>query len=343
MDHEEYLKRVRSHIKVPTKEMEEQLEEFCKICTYVSGQYDQDEPFKVLNQHLEEIEHGREEQNRVFYMALPPSVFITVSQHLRRNCYPKKGISRIVVEKPFGKDLGSSRELQKALEPDWKEEEIFRIDHYLGKEMVKNILILRFGNEFFGATWNRNHIDNVQISFKEPFGTEGRGGYFDEFGIVRDVMQNHLLQVLTLLAMERPISFSSEDIRDEKVRVLRGIPNIEPKNVIIGQYGKSLDGNKPAYKEDDTVPKDSRCPTFCAMVAYIKNERWDGVPFILKAGKGERRVNCFNGSTKLSMLQHSTSKRLRFVSNSKTLLQESSRTSLGTSLSSVCNPTSLCT
>ena len=175
--------------------------------------------------------------------------------------------------------------MQKALEPNWKEDEIFRIDHYLGKEMVKNILILRFGNEFFGATWNRNHIDNVQISFKEPFGTEGRGGYFDEFGIIRDVMQNHLLQVLTLLAMERPISFSAEDVRDEKVRVLRSIPAIEPKNVIIGQYGKSLDGNKPSYKEDDTVPKDSRCPTFCAMVAYIKNERWDGVPFILKAGK----------------------------------------------------------
>ncbi len=151
--------------------------------------------------------------------------------------------------------------------------------------MVKNLLIIRFGNEFIGSNWNRNHIDSVQITFKEPFGTEGRGGYFDEFGIVRDVMQNHLLQILTLLAMERPISFSAEDIRDEKVRVLRGMPQIEPKNVIIGQYGKSLDGLKPAYKEDDTVPKESRCPTFCAMVAFVKNERWDGVPFILKAGK----------------------------------------------------------
>lgn len=147
------------------------------------------------------------------------------------------------------------------------------------------MLIIRFGNEFLGSNWNRNHIDSVQITFKEPFGTEGRGGYFDEFGIIRDVMQNHLLQILTLLAMERPISFSSEDIRDEKVRVLRGMPAIEPRNVIIGQYGKSLDGTKPAYKEDDTVPKDSRCPTFCAMTAFIKNERWDGVPFILKAGK----------------------------------------------------------
>ncbi|KAK0729079.1 glucose-6-phosphate dehydrogenase [Apiosordaria backusii] len=268
MDHDEYIRRIKSYIKTPTKDTEQQLEEFLGICTYVSGQYDRDESFQQLNKHLEELESGRKEANRLFYMALPPV-----------------GIARVIVEKPFGKDLASSRELQKSLEPDWKEEELFRIDHYLGKEMVKNILILRFGNSFLGATWNRHHIDNVQITFKEPFGTEGRGGYFDEFGIIRDVMQNHLLQVLTLLAMERPVSFSSEDIRDEKVRVLRAIPAIEPKDVIIGQYGRSLDGSKPAYKEDDTVPKDSRCPTFCALVAFIKNERWDGVPFIMKAGK----------------------------------------------------------
>ena len=155
--------------------------------------------------------------------------------------------------------------------------------------MVKNMLVLRFGNSFFSAGWDRNHIDNIQITFKEPFGTEGRGGYFDEFGIIRDVMQNHLLQILTLLAMDRPLSFSAEDIRDEKVRVLKAIPSIDPVNVIIGQYGKSLDGSKPGYKEDDTVPKESRCPTFAAMVLYIKNERWDGVPFILKAGKGNDR------------------------------------------------------
>jgi len=285
MDHEEYLRRIKSYMKTPTKEVEQQLEDFCGICTYISGQYDKDESFQALNKHLEEFEAGRPEANRIFYMALPPSVFTIVSQHLKKSCYPTKGIARVIIEKPFGKDLASSRELQKSLQPDWKEEEVYRIDHYLGKEMVKNILILRFGNSFLGATWNRQHIDNVQITFKEPFGTEGRGGYFDEFGIIRDVMQNHLLQVLTLLTMERPISFNSEDIRDEKVRVLRFMPAIEPKDVIIGQYGKSLDGSKPAYKEDDTVPQNSRCPTFCALVAYIKNERWDGVPFIMKAGK----------------------------------------------------------
>lgn len=286
MDHEEYLKRVKSHIKTPTKEMEEQLDAFSKICTYVSGQYDEDASFQNLTKHLEECEKGWKEANRVFYMALPPSVFTTVTDHVKRNCYPKNGLARVIIEKPFGKDLESARELQKAIEPLWKEEEVYRIDHYLGKEMVKNLLVLRFGNAFLGATWNRNYIDNIQITFKEPFGTEGRGGYFDEFGIIRDVMQNHLLQILTLLTMERPISFSAEDVRDEKVRVLRAMPTIEPKNVIIGQYGKSLDGTKPGYKEDDTVPKESRCPTFCALVAYIKNERWEGVPFIFKAGKG---------------------------------------------------------
>ncbi|GMF94662.1 unnamed protein product [Aspergillus oryzae] len=222
MDHEEYLRRVRSYIKTPTKEIEEQLDSFCQLCSYVSGQYDKDESFQNLTRHLEDIEKGHKEQNRVFYMALPPSVFTTVSEQLKRNCYPKNGVAH----------LQSSRDLQKALEPNWKEEEIFRIDHYLGKEMVKNILIMRFGNEFFNATWNRHHIDNVQV------------------------------------------------------RVLRAMDAIEPKNVIIGQYGKSLDGSKPAYKEDETVPQDSRCPTFCALVAYIKNERWDGVPFIMKAGKG---------------------------------------------------------
>lgn len=285
MDHDEFIKRVKSNIKTPIKPIEEQLESFVEKCVYVSGQYDNDESFQGLEKVLQKIEEGRPNNNRIFYMALPPSVFITVSQHLKKNNYPNNGIVRLIVEKPFGKDLESSRKLQAALQPDWTEEEIYRIDHYLGKEMVKNLLILRFGNEFFNATWNRNHIASVQITFKEPFGTEGRGGYFDEFGIIRDVMQNHLMQLLTITAMERPVSFSAEDIRDEKVRVLRNMPEILPANVIIGQYSKSQDGSKPGYLDDTTVPKGSRCPTFCALTMHIENERWAGVPFILKAGK----------------------------------------------------------
>ncbi|OLL21930.1 Glucose-6-phosphate 1-dehydrogenase [Neolecta irregularis DAH-3] len=282
MNDTDFHARVRSNIKYCTPA---ELEEFVQLCTYVSGKYDEDAAFIRLNEHLEQVEGDRKERNRIFYMALPPNVFTSVAKGLKKNCYPDKGISRLIVEKPFGKDLHSSRELQKNLGPLWKEEETFRIDHYLGKEMVKNLLILRFANTFFGATWNHNNISNVQITFKEPFGTEGRGGYFDEFGIIRDVMQNHLLQVMTMLAMERPLSFSAEDIRDEKVRVLRAVHSIDPKNVIIGQYGKSEDGKKPGYLDDESVPKDSRCPTFCALTMYIQNERWDGVPFIVKAGK----------------------------------------------------------
>jgi glucose-6-phosphate 1-dehydrogenase len=148
MDHDDFLKRVKSHIKTPSKEIEEQLAEFCELCTYVAGQYDQDDGFEALEKHLKELEGGRKETNRIFYMALPPSVFIPVSQHLKKTNYPDKGIARIIIEKPFGKDLPSSRELEKALKPNWREEEIFRIDHYLGKEMVKNMLVLRFGNRW---------------------------------------------------------------------------------------------------------------------------------------------------------------------------------------------------
>ena len=287
MDEKEYRKRVTSHFKgAEGPEGEKEVEEFLKFTSYISGQYDQDDGYKELEKQLQEFEKDRDECNRVFYMALPPSVFIPVAQHLRKLNYPKKGIVRLIVEKPFGKDLESSRELQTVLEEaKWKEEEIFRIDHYLGKEMVKNLLILRFGNMFLSSTWNKSFISNIQITFKEPFGTEGRGGYFDEFGIIRDVMQNHLLQILTILAMERPVSFSPEDIRDEKVRVLRAIPPIEPKDVIIGQYTKSEDGSKPGYLDDDSVPKGSSCPTFAALTLFIHNERWEGVPFILKAGK----------------------------------------------------------
>jgi len=284
MDEAEFHKKASSNLKVLPR-MQGKVDEFLKASTYISGQYDSDEDFQNLNKHIEEIEskYSGGQKNRVFYMALPPSVFTQVAEKIKKNCYVEQGINRIIVEKPFGKDLESSRAMMGELKALWTEEETFRIDHYLGKEMVKNLLVLRFGNVILDASFNKNLISNVQITFKEPFGTEGRGGYFDEFGIIRDVMQNHLLQVLSILTMERPVSFSSEDIRDEKVKVLRYIPPITKEDVIIGQYAAT--GDKPGYKDDDTVPKDSVSPTFAAIVMHINSPRWEGVPFIMKAGK----------------------------------------------------------
>ena len=313
MDHEEFLKRATEGFKrnandpVLSQNFDEKLEEFKKISTYVAGSYDGDDGYQALLKHVEKLEGERKSDsaNRVFYLALPPSVFTVVAAGLKKNLYSGKGTNRIIIEKPFGKDTESCRELIQGVKGDWKEEETFRIDHYLGKEMIKNMLVLRFGNVFFDGTFNRNYVSNVQITLKEPFGTEGRGGYFDEFGIIRDVCQNRtsllslpalnwlinqdLMQAMSVLTMERPVSFAAEDVRDEKVKVLRCIPPIEKKDVLVGQYvGGKVDGeDKPGYKEDDTVPKDSNCPTFAAMVLWVNNPRWEGVPFIMKAGKGE--------------------------------------------------------
>nr|CAB3447144.1 unnamed protein product [Digitaria exilis] len=187
------------------------------------------------------------------------------------------GWTRVIVEKPFGKDLDSAEELSAELGKLFDEEQLYRIDHYLGKELVQNLLVLRFANRLFLPLWNRDNIANVQIVFKEDFGTEGRGGYFDQYGIIRDIIQNHLLQVFCLVAMEKPVSLKPEHIRDEKVKVLQSVEPIKHEEVVIGQY----DG----YKDDPTVPDDSNTPTYASVVLRVHNERWEGVPFILKAGK----------------------------------------------------------
>lgn len=288
MTDEEYKKRISGYFKLPDEESKVLAEKFLEKCSYVSGQYDQDEGYIELNKHVRALEDDMKiiKRDRLFYLALPPSVFGEVSIHLRQHVYPgNEGSARVIIEKPFGRDLESSQKLQAQLAPAWEENEIFRIDHYLGKEMVKNILILRFGNLFFSSSWNNRTISNVQISFKESFGTQGRGGYFDSIGIIRDVMQNHLLQVLSLVAMERPVSFEAEDIRDEKVKLLKAIAPLTLEDTLLGQYGKSEDGKEPAYTDDETVPNNSRTVTFAALHLQIHNERWEGVPFILRAGK----------------------------------------------------------
>lgn len=285
---EQFRTRISANFETPTEASKELIPKFLKLCIYESAQYDQPEGYQHLTETMEKFETERsvKEPHRLFYLALPPAVFITVASRVKKYCHPgDKGFARLVVEKPFGRDLESARKLQHQLAPLWTEEELFRIDHYLGKEMVKNLIPFRFSNSFLHACWNNQYITSIQISFKEPFGTEGRGGYFDNIGIIRDVIQNHLLQVLTLLTMERPVSGDSEAVRDEKVHLLKAIVPLDKENVLVGQYAKSTDGKKPGYLDDKTVKPGSKCITYAALRLDICNERWEGVPIILRAGK----------------------------------------------------------
>eukprot|EP00040_Diaphanoeca_grandis_P005505 m.33129 g.33129 ORF g.33129 m.33129 type:complete len:521 (-) comp16763_c0_seq1:118-1680(-) len=276
---------------LPKTTQPERMEEFLKKCIYFQGAYDKAESFAGLDTFISEqdAKKGLKCSNRVFYLALPPNVFGSVCALVRSEAWSKTGYSRVIIEKPFGHDSESSAILSEQLSKVLKENEMYRIDHYLGKEMVQNMLVVRFANTIFTPSWNRDNISSVQISFKEPFGTQGRGGYFDQSGIIRDILQNHLLQVLTIVAMEKPVSTRADDIRDEKVKVLKCIEALSLDDVVLGQYvANPIEGDedsKMGYKDDPQVPDDSITPTFCTAVMHIRNERWDGVPFIMRAGK----------------------------------------------------------
>ncbi|CAF4767797.1 unnamed protein product [Pieris macdunnoughi] len=266
---------------------ESKFEEFWDCNDYLAGSYDKRIDYELLNQHLSKYEKGLV-ANRIFYLAVPPTVFEDVTVNIKNACISIKGYTRVIIEKPFGRDDVSSEALSNHLACLFREEQLYRIDHYLGKEMVQNLMTIRFANQIFSPSWNRENIASVLISFKEPFGTEGRGGYFDDFGIVRDVMQNHLLQILSLVAMEKPVTLNPNDIRDEKVKVLRHIKPIELNDILVGQYVGNSNGRgeeKLGYLDDPTVPKDSVTPTYAVAALYINNSRWEGVPFILRCGK----------------------------------------------------------
>lgn len=264
----------------------EKMEQFLKRCFYHSGQYDSQANFAELDKKLKEHEAGRI-SNRLFYLSIPPNIFINAVKCASLSASSANGWTRVIVEKPFGRDSESSAALTTALKQYLEEDQIFRIDHYLGKELVENLSVLRFSNLIFEPLWSRQFIRNVQLIFSEDFGTEGRGGYFDNYGIIRDIMQNHLLQILALFAMETPVSLDAEDIRNEKVKVLRSMRPIQLDDVVIGQYKSHTRGsvNYPAYTDDKTVPQNSLTPTFAAASLFIDNARWDGVPFLMKAGK----------------------------------------------------------
>lgn len=265
---------------------EDKMDQFLQRCFYHPGQYNSENNFKELDKKLKEQEAGRV-ANRLFYLSVPPNIFVDVVKCASRSSSSANGWTRMIVEKPFGRDSESSAELTRGLKEYLTEEQIFRIDHYLGKELVENLSVLRFSNLVFEPLWSRQYIRNVQLIFSEDFGTEGRGGYFDNYGIIRDIMQNHLLQILALFAMETPVSLDGEDIRNEKVKVLRSMRPLQLEDVVTGQYKSHVKGDTryPGYTDDNTVPKNSLTPTFAAAALFIDNARWDGVPFLMKAGK----------------------------------------------------------
>jgi glucose-6-phosphate 1-dehydrogenase len=240
-----------------------------------------------LGKLLDELESEHQlGGNRVYYLAVPPPAFPTIVEAIGKR-QSEKGWTRIIVEKPFGHDLASAQQLTALLREHFDEKQIFRIDHYLGKETVQNMLALRFANGIFEPIWNRQFIDHVQITVAESIGIEGRAGYYEQAGAIRDIFQNHLLQLLALTAMEPPIDFTAESVRNEKVKVLRSLHTPGPKSVVRGQYGRGfVEGEEvPAYREEQGVASDSMTETFVAAKLYVDNWRWADTPFYVRMGK----------------------------------------------------------
>jgi glucose-6-phosphate 1-dehydrogenase len=241
----------------------------CGLLRYVDGDYEDRATFEALGKELKGAERP------THYLAIPPHLFGAVIEQLAKSGAAKG--TRVIVEKPFGSDLSSARELNQILLGVFDEVNIFRIDHYLGKRPVNNLLVFRFANTFVESFWNRNYIESVQITMAEDFGVQGRGAFYDETGTIRDVIQNHLFQVLSNLAMEPPVRADSETIRDEKVKVLKAIAPIDQEHLVRGQFR--------GYRDERGVAKGSRTETFAALSLEINSWRWKGVPFYIRAGK----------------------------------------------------------
>lgn len=265
---------------------------------YFRSEFDSDEGYRGLAEFLSQLDTRLGTRgNRVFYLSVQPKYFTLIIEKLRKFnlIYDAKKSnnpwSRVIIEKPFGHDLPSAMELQTDIQNHLDESQTYRIDHYLGKETVQNILVFRFGNSIFEALWNNRHIDHVQITVAEDIGIGTRGAFFEEEGLLRDVLQNHMMQLLSLVAMEPPVSLSASAIRDEKVKVLQSIrpltPNDFEQTVIRGQYGPGFVNGENAvgYREEKNVNPASTIETFIALRFFIDNWRWAGVPFYLRAGK----------------------------------------------------------
>ncbi len=245
--------------------------------------------FRALGARLDAMERdGRISPNRAFYLAIPPVAFpATIDGIQSARLHADRGWARVVIEKPFGRDLASAQELNQLLHRCFDESHVYRIDHYLGKETVQNLLVFRFANAVFESVWSRDHVESVQITVAEQLGVERRAAYYDTAGAVRDILQNHGAQLVSLVAMDTPARMSADSIRQEKVKALEQIRPVQPENVVLAQYAKGSVGGTPVpgYREEPGVPATSKTPTYAAIRLDIDSWRWQGVPFYLRTGK----------------------------------------------------------
>ncbi|MBC1553381.1 glucose-6-phosphate dehydrogenase [Listeria booriae] len=268
-------------------------QDFASHFYYQSHDVTNRESYVQLKDLSDELDKKYELQgNRLFYLAMAPNFFGTIASRLKSEGFvDNDGFSRLIIEKPFGRDLASAQELNESLRQAFAENEIYRIDHYLGKEMIQNISVIRFANSIIESLWNNRYIDNVQVTLSETLGVEDRGRYYEESGALRDMVQNHILQIVSLLAMEPPIKLTTQEIRHEKVRALRSLRVIEGEDVykyfVRGQYGPgTVDGEQlEGYRQAENVDPDSNTETFVAAKLMIDNFRWSGVPFYIRTGK----------------------------------------------------------
>ena len=298
--HEEFAAEMREAVGrfSRTKPVDPEIwQDFGAGMRYVPGSFDDPDTFARLRTQLEELDRVRSTRgNRLYYFATPPSAFPTLLKQLKAAGLISgpfdTRFTRVVIEKPFGRDLPSARALNRLVLETCDERQVFRIDHYLGKETVQNLLVFRFANAIFEPVWNRRYVDHVQITAGEDLGIEGRGRYYEEAGILRDMIQNHVLQLVCLSAIEPPVAFDADAVRDEKIKVLRAVelfdsPEQVTRNVVLGQYapGSVAGADVPGYQQEKDVASGSRTPTFVALRLNVRSWRWDGVPFYVRSGK----------------------------------------------------------
>ena len=294
MSREEFQKRMAEAVKKAKMDVA-RWQEFAPLLHYLTLDYDKSADYESLRDFLKDLEEKHETRgNRLFYLAVPPSVYPVISQELgRTGLSSEEGRDwvRLVVEKPFGRDLASAQELNRVMLANFQERQIFRIDHYMAKETVQNMIMLRFANAIFEPIWNRNFIDFVGVVATETIGVGNRGGFYEETGVLRDMFQSHMMHLLAVTAMEPPSLFEADRVRDEELKVFRSLKPLVPSEfgeyLILGQYiaSKVGDGEVKGYREEANVHPDSLTPTFGAIRVFVDNWRWQGVPFYLVSGK----------------------------------------------------------